>query len=437
MSMNFPEAFNYLYRLGHEMLAMELGLESVRALANAFENPQQKFPAVHIAGTNGKGSTAAMVAAIARAAGLRTGLYTSPHLVSITERVRVDGAAISEEDFARLATAVRATSEGLVKERVFEAPPTFFEQVTMIAFLYFVERAVDLAVLEVGLGGRLDATNICAPVVTAITPVDFDHQKQLGNTLREIAGEKAGILKTGVPVVVAPQADEAMAAIETRAAAAGAPLIAAPSDVDAELMEAGGDLWQAGRHRIRRGAIAARLALRGRHQLVNAATAIAIAESLRAKGFPLTDEAIAAGLEGVEWPGRLEMLRAPGSTAPLLLDGAHNPAGGRALGEFLRAFCAAHPITLVFAAMADKAIGELARELFPLAARLVITRADNPRAAPPQTIADAAATLGCEAICCNTVAEAMAEAVRLTPADGLICASGSLFLVGEVQAMLK
>src|SRR5262245_32750214 len=206
--MSFEEAIKYLYSLGNETLAMKLGLESVRALAHALNDPQRRFPAIHIAGTNGKGSTSAMTASILRAAGLRAGLYTSPHLVSIAERIRIGDDEIAPDAFARLAAVVRAAGERLVAENALPAAPTFFEQMTMIAYLYFAERKVDLAVLEVGLGGRLDATNICEPIVTAITPVGFDHQKYLGDTLASIAGEKAGIVKPSAPVVVAPQSSE-------------------------------------------------------------------------------------------------------------------------------------------------------------------------------------------------------------------------------------
>src|SRR5262245_10127845 len=254
--MNYPEAVQYLYSLGNETLAMKLALQSVRELSKALDEPQRKFPAVHIAGTNGKRSTAAMVASIARAAGIRTGLNTSPHLVSITERIRIDGEEIDEDEFARLATLVREAGERLVTEGVLEAPPTFFEQVTMIAYLHFAQRRVDLAVLEVGLGGRLDATNICEPIVTAITPVDFDHQRYLGNTLAEIAGEKAGIIKSNVPVVVAPQADEAMNAIRIRAGELNAPILSVDQEIKQNpfTVESAGDpedIWNAGIHRLK------------------------------------------------------------------------------------------------------------------------------------------------------------------------------------------
>jgi dihydrofolate synthase / folylpolyglutamate synthase len=224
--MNFPETLTYLYSLGHETLAMKLGLESIAVLCRALGDPQLQYRVVHIAGTNGKGSTAAMTEAIALAAGHRVGLYTSPHLVAITERIRVNGADISEADFARLATRVRAVCEDLVARETLPARPTYFEQVTAIAFLYFAEQQLDLVILEVGLGGRLDATNICVPTVCAITPVSLDHQEYLGAQLASIASEKAGILKPHIPVVIASQPTEAMQVIAARAAELQASLIA-------------------------------------------------------------------------------------------------------------------------------------------------------------------------------------------------------------------
>jgi dihydrofolate synthase / folylpolyglutamate synthase len=433
--MNYAEAIQYLYSLGNETLAMKPGLHAICTLSNELGQPQKKYPAVHIAGTNGKGSTAAMTAAMARAAGVRTGLYTSPHLVSPTERMSVDGVEIDEATFAHLATAVRIAGERLVEAGELEAPPTFFEQVTMIAWLYFAEREVELAVLEVGLGGRLDATNICLPVVTAITTVDFDHQKQLGWTLREIAGEKAGILKAGVPVIVSPQAGEAWDAIEARAAETGAPLLAVSVPPEQESEDARDDFWNAGRPRIRYASRTVRLALRGRHQRINAACAIRIAETLRETGFPIPSEAIVAGLERAQWPGRLELHRA--GDRGLLLDGAHNASGARVLAESLQAHCAARPVTLLFAAMADKAIADMAAALFPLAARIIVTQADNRRGAPPPAIAAIATKMGRDAMCVDRVADALAEAWRATPADGLICVCGSLFLVGEVKPLLR
>jgi len=442
--MNYGEAIKYLYSLGHEMLAMKLGLDSVRALARAFEDPQRRYPAVHIAGTNGKGSTAAMTEAIVRAAGLHVGLYTSPHLIEITERIRVDGQDITPEDFARLATGVRAMSERLVKEDALPAPPTFFEQMTMIAFLYFAEREVDLAVLEVGLGGRLDATNICEPLVTAITPVGFDHQRYLGHTLAAIAGEKAGIIKPATPTVVAPQELEAMAVIVERCAQLNAPLIAVEAEPDElELSNVGNEdtplgvssspLWRAGLYRFHyRTALAeynVRLNLRGRHQIINARTAIHVAEQLKRCGLNVPSQVVAEGLNGVDWPGRLELIA---NDPPLLLDGAHNPAGARSLRAFLDEYCQV-PITLIFGVMSDKEITEIAAILFPVASVVIATSIANQRAADAALIAEQAPGVGYQLICASSVAQALAEAQYVTPPGGLICVCGSLYLIGEIK----
>lgn len=442
--MSFDEAVAYLYSLGHETLAMKLGLTAVRTVAAACDDPQRKFPAIHIAGTNGKGSTAAMTAAILRAAGLRVGLYTSPHLVAITERIKVDDADIAPADFARLATTMRIAGEALVATGALEAVPTFFEQVTMIAYLYFAERQVDLAVLEVGLGGRLDATNICAPVVTAITPVGFDHQQHLGHTLAAIAGEKAGIIKPGVPVVVAPQDDEAMPAIAARAAELQAPLVNVTDEIRAAGIfhieaTAQNDIEHAGRYRLRyqtaRGSYDARLSLRGRHQVTNALTAIHCAERLQEASWPVTPAAINQGLQEARWPGRLELLRLDSTAAPLLLDGAHNPQAARVLRDFLAEHFPTRPLTLIFGAMGDKAIAEMTETLFPLAQQIIITKVANPRAAAPATIAESLANAHPTMICVDDVETALSEAQRRTPPHGLICACGSLFLVGEIKAL--
>jgi dihydrofolate synthase/folylpolyglutamate synthase len=436
-TMNFEEATEYLYSLGNETLAMKLGLESVRALARALDDPQRKFPAVHIAGTNGKGSTAAMTASVLRAAGLRAGLYTSPHLVSITERIRVGADEIAPDEFARLAAGVRAAGERLVAENALPAPPTFFEQVTMIAYLYFAEKKVDLAVLEVGLGGRLDATNICEPVVTAITPVGFDHQKYLGDTLASIAGEKAGIVKSGAPVVIAPQSAEAMIAIVERCIETKTPMITPAPPFDVEALSGDENI---GRYRFRYRAwddedeYALRLGLRGRHQITNAVVAIHIAELLRIAGFDIPQSAIVEGLNNAEWPGRLEMIRRSPSQSPLLLDGAHNAAGARALRDFLDEHFRMTPITIIFGAMADKSIGEMGDVLFPAASQVIVTRIANPRAAEPNAIADASHR---DVIRIENAGEALDEALRITPPDGLIVVCGSLFLVGEIRQALS
>jgi dihydrofolate synthase / folylpolyglutamate synthase len=442
--MDFNESVKYLYSLGHETLAMKLGLEAVLTVADACGNPHEKVPAVHIAGTNGKGSTAAMTEAVLLAAGYRVGLYTSPHLVTVTERVRVNGEDISQDDFARLASVVRRTSERLVADNLLETPPTFFEQVTMIAFLSLAECKVDIAVLEVGLGGRLDATNICNSLVTAITPVSLDHQKYLGNSLAEIAGEKAGTIKAGVPVVVAPQQQEAMRAIVARAARLHAGIISVEEEIESskqlsiEAIDGGRDVMQIGRYRLRYrtedAEYDARLSLRGRHQVINAITTIHLAEELNQAGLKLSPSEINYGLEHVSWPGRLEMLQHASLSAPLLLDGAHNVASAMVLREFLAEHFSATPITLIFGVMSDKAIDEMIELLFPIAQKIIVTKALNERATEPEVIAEMAGRSNHQVICAGSASEALADASRVTPRNGIICACGSLFLVGEIKS---
>lgn len=444
--MNFSESVQYLYSLGNEMLAVKLELESITALCHSLDNPQTLCPAVHVAGTNGKGSTSAMVEAIARNAGLRVGLYTSPHLVEITERIRVNGAEIRPADFARLATRVRAVSERLVADGTLPAPPTYFEQVTALALLYFVERKVELAILEVGLGGRLDATNICIPLVCAITPISADHQQYLGNTLAAIAAEKAGIVKPHVPVVVAPQEDEVMTVIKWKCAHLAAPLIECGMRAAEDSLNAipADSLAQAGHYhfhyRTERAEYDVSLNLPGKHQVTNACVAIHLAEQLQQQGLKISQSDITTGLGKVDWPGRLELLYPAGSVGaerlPHLLDGAHNSAGARVLRDFLDEHCHM-PVTLIFGLMSDKALLEMEETLFPAAEIIIATHIDNPRAAEAQVIADAAAGKGWQIILTGTVSEALAAAKKVTPRHGLICVCGSLYLVGEVKKVLS
>lgn len=430
--MNFSESVSYLYSLGNEVLAMKLGLETVRVLADALGNPQKIFPAIHIAGTNGKGSTATMVEAILRAAGYRTALYTSPNLVSITERYQVCGNEISEDDFARLATKVRQASEQLVKGGLLEAPPTFFEQATMIAYLYFDEHQVDVAVLEVGMGGRLDATNICRPIVTAITPIGFDHQKYLGDSLSAIAGEKAGIIKANVPVVVSIQPDDARRMISSKAEELNAPLISVADE--SFVAELDGNF---GQYRLHYRDYDALLSLRGRHQAVNAMTAILIAEQLKAIGWKIDKTAVEEGLSKTVWPGRLQLIELPGMSAKLLADGAHNVDGVRALKSFIAEHCPGVPITLIFGSLNDKAVADMAEVIFPTAEKVILTKADNARATEPAEIVEQTKQIRQDAVCTDSLAEALSLAVRLTPANGLILVCGSLYLAGELLKLVK
>jgi dihydrofolate synthase/folylpolyglutamate synthase len=431
---NFDESVSYLLGLGHETVAIKLGLENVARLLRHLGNPQNSFPAVQIAGTNGKGSTAAMLESICLAAGLRAGLYTSPHLVSITERVRIAGRDITREEFARAATTVREASETVAHES--GALPTFFEQVTAIALTAFRDSRVELAILETGLGGRLDATTAARASVVAVTPVSLDHQEYLGETLTEIAAEKAAIIRPGVRAVVAPQEPEAEAVILARSRECGVEPRRATRDIEVE------EVCETGRLRVtirtRRDVYAgARLALRGRHQLTNAAVAVALAETLAEDGFQISRANVIAGLETARHAGRLEY---DTSREPhVLLDGAHNPAGARALREYLDEFVAPREVTLVFGAMRDKALAEIGSILFPAAERLILTEPRNPRAAAVSELVRAvpARAPSFTITLAPSSRDALTIARAQTPAGGVVCVTGSLYLVGEVKGLLE
>lgn len=430
----FDEALQYLLSLGHETLAIKLGLTNTERVLEALGNPQTSFPAAQIAGTNGKGSTAVMLEAIARAAGLKTGLYTSPHLKSITERIRINNQEISREDFARRTHRVRSTAEALVTAGVLETLPTFFEHLTAIAFAAFAEAQVQLAILETGLGGRLDATTTARAETVAITPIALDHQEYLGETLVEIAAEKAAIIRPGVTAIIGPQERVALNVILERCAASG--VTPRLSECHVEILGA----EDVGRVHVTFETKEDRyenvqLGLRGRHQITNASVAIALAEALRERDFHLPRTAIIEGLENAEHAGRLELQRI-GSTK-ILFDGAHNPAGARALRDFLDEFIKA-PITLVFGAMRDKDLALIAATLFPVAQRLILTQPASPRAATLETLArlvphgfdSSRITL------VPSASEALHAARAQTPSNGIICVTGSLYLIGEVQSII-
>ena len=448
--MNFQESLDYLYARGHEMQTMNLGLARIHALTEAAGHPERGYPAVLIAGTNGKGSTAAMTFAVARAAGLRTGLYTSPDLVKITERIRITDRGvtrdISEDEFALHATQVRALGERLLAAGELMSVPSLFEQVTMIAYLFFAFQQVELVVFEVGLGGRLDATNVCAPIVTAITPIDLDHQRHLGETLAEIAGEKAGIIRPGVPVIVAPQHAEALAVIAERANLLMAPQVRVSDELqDAAVFgyTASHDVTKLdglGLYRVRYvhagGSYDLALGLRGQYQVVNALTVIHLVERLQAHGLPITTSAIHQGLRECEWPGRLELVNWPHGRVPLLLDGAHNPAGAQVLRQFLEEFCIKLPLTMIFGAMSDKPFAEMEEILLPVAEQVIVARVNNPRSATAAELVERAEAHGIKALPADNVAQAIELAQQITPHNGLICVCGSLYLVGEVKQLM-
>src|SRR5581483_3503815 len=368
--MDYKQSVQYLYSLGNEVLSLKLGLDNIGALSAVLGQPHRAFESVLIAGTNGKGSTAAMIDAMLSEAGIDHGLYTSPHLCEVTERIVVNGQQISQEEFAEIATLVREVSHNLVTQGSIPAPPTFFEQVTAVAFCYFARRGVRLAVLEVGMGGRLDATNLVQPLISVVTPISYDHEKYLGSTLTEIAGEKAGIIKHGSKAVISPQPVEAMDVIMRRCLERRVLPVFVDAPTDTQIVPGKRmSVTIEGRENYSK----ITLGLRGRHQAINAAVAVAAAEELRSHGYPISRAAIVGGLERVSWPGRLELL----SGAPMiLLDGAHNPAGAQVLRDFI-VDLAVSPITLIFAAMADKDVAQMSAILFPLARNIILTRMDD------------------------------------------------------------
>jgi dihydrofolate synthase/folylpolyglutamate synthase len=401
---NYDESVRYLYSLGNEIQTAKLGLERISKLLEALGSPHRGPRFIHIAGTNGKGSTAAMIESGLRAAGQRTGLYTSPHLVQPTERIRIHGDPVSREQFAAAFTAIHETAQncGL------DMHPTYFESVTAMAFLLFNQAQLDWVVLEVGLGGRLDATNVVTPQLCVLTPIDYDHQAFLGDSLASIAGEKAGILKPGVPAVFAHQHPEAAAILQR--AAAGPVLFADQWTVEDLSIDARGS-----RFRLRD--LPVNCPLAGAHQVENARTA---AIALHELGFPPD------GIAQTLWPGRLERV----SEHPeIILDGAHNPAGTQALVDYIRRFYSGRNLWLVYGVMRDKAVDEMTSLLFPLAGRIILTAPDNSRALPPEQIpAD-------DPIITHSVAEALQSLRRAAP-DEVVFITGSLFVVGEARHLL-
>jgi dihydrofolate synthase/folylpolyglutamate synthase len=431
--MQFDEALRYLLSLGHETLAIKLGLKNTELLLNALGNPQRSYPAVQIAGTNGKGSTAMVLDSICRAAGIKTGLFTSPHLVSITERVKIAGDEITPADFARLATEVRDTAQRLCDERRLTALPTFFEHVTGIALLAFKEARIDLAILETGLGGRLDSTTVARADTVAITPIALDHQEYLGETLVEIAAEKAAIIRPGVTAIIAPQPAEALDVILHQSERCGVKALV--NDCAATVLRATDDgrlqvTFETDQDRYEE----VLLGLRGRHQITNVSVALRLAESLRKRGLRISRAAITHGIERAIHPGRLELRNV---SPRILLDGAHNPAAARTLRDYLDEFISA-PITLVFGAMRDKNLDEMAEILFPVGSNLILTQPDNPRAATLETLARiASGKVEPHKIALKSAAvDAFRAAYAQTAADGIICVTGSLYLIGELKVEL-
>ena len=430
--MDYKESLKYLYSLGHEVLAAKFGLESITLLLEKLGHPDRCFKSVIVAGTNGKGSVAAMIDSIARAAGHRSALFTSPHLVRIQERIRFKGAEITEADFARVATLVREASEDLVATGHLAATPTFFEEIAAIALCHFRECEAELAILEVGLGGRLDATNAVERIASVVTSLDLDHQNILGATIEEIAGEKAAIIVDGARAVIGRQHNRAASdVLMRRCLETGVLPVFVNEPADIETTDFGRVTFDYESSQSKYARVA--LGLRGRHQADNAAAAIEAAEVLNECGFAIPRDAVIKGLRDVSWPGRLELID---DRPALLLDGAHNPSGARALRAYLDEFWAC-PITLVFGAMNDKDIDRMTAELFDVARTLVLTRVRDRRAADSARLGVSALRLSRNVIFAETVKQALSWARSVTPPKGLVCVTGSLHLVGEVKRLLE
>jgi dihydrofolate synthase/folylpolyglutamate synthase len=423
-TMTYSATVQFLY--GLQQHGIKLGLETIRALLTRVGEPHRRYPVLHIGGTNGKGSTAAMVASVLQAAGYRVGLYTSPHLIDFRERIRVDGKMIPEASVSRLVETLRVAAAP-------DLAPTFFEFTTAVAFQYFSDCRIDVAVLEVGLGGRFDATNVVEPLATAITTIGLDHEAYLGSTLEAIACEKAGIIKAGVPVVLGSIDGPARQVIEGRAMAQGAPLYGlarefrceGSSTADCRYVGLAEQYDHLG------------CPLEGRFQLDNVACALALIELACERGLAVPEAAVRAGLHHVAWEGRLERV----SEKPIvLLDGAHNPAAAVVLAEYLadwrRARSAAR-ICLIVGMMRDKHPREFLAPLLPVIDTLILTQADVPRASTGSELGallrDCAPSMQVAA----TPADALAVAKRSSAPSDLICVTGSLMLVGEIKALLR
>jgi dihydrofolate synthase / folylpolyglutamate synthase len=437
---NYPDSVEFLYALGNELKTAKFGLERIRIVLDALGNPQERCRFAHVAGTNGKGSTCAMIESALRAAGHRTGLFISPHLCEPTERISICGRPVSLETFTRAFNRVHEAVEQLLRRGAIDLHTTYFETVTAMAFLIFAEEQTSMVALEVGLGGRLDATNVVRPEIAVITPVDFDHEVFLGRSLEAIAGEKAGILKPGVPAVFARQRPEVEAVLERRATELGIGVERAADwkVCDLHLSPRGSHFrltwgrpgrrsWQAGNmpHDLVHG-LTISCPLAGEHQVENAVTAAAALVRL---GIPM--QAIEQGIASTEWPGRLERM----SQRPeILIDGAHNPAGARALASYLDRFYTGHRVWLIYGAMRDKAVEEVCGILFPRAEKVIVTAPAQPRSLHPEAILGMARHPDVRAA--PTLREALAMA-RHAADDDVVVITGSLYLVGEARALFK
>jgi dihydrofolate synthase / folylpolyglutamate synthase len=436
-AMNYQAAVKYLLSLGRELAAptqaaaAKFDLQNIGVLAERLGRPDRAYPTAHIAGTNGKGSTAAFLESILRQAGLRTGLYTSPHLARINERIRLSGEEIDDGSFASLLTRIQDLIEELLAKGRLRAHPTYFECLTAMAMAHFAEERVDFAVFEVGLGGRLDATNILEPTITIITRVDFDHENFLGHSLSEIAGEKAGILKPNVQAIVAEQREEAREVILARAKEVSAPLTEVRAAYRLEEKKPVGRCARATAYELLTGWTCELVpGLPGRFQLQNALNAVAAARALVAAGYQIGDDAIARGIGEAEWLGRLEKLQAK---PDLYLDGAHNPSAAQELAGFWRENFADGKLWLVYGALRDKAVDEIAGLLFPLAHEVILTEPRTSRAISARQLEELTAHYAGNVRVMAEAEQAVEYAVSKAGPEDAVFVTGSLYLVGQIR----
>ena len=450
-----------MFALGHELAqtpSHKFDLAHMRVLLRALDHPEERFPSVLIAGTNGKGSTAATLASILRASGLKIGLYTSPHLLRINERIRINGEEINDDDFSSLHAEVDRAAEKLVADGDLPWHPSFFEMMTAIAFQHFAGNKVDIAVLEVGMGGRLDATNVVEPRVSVITDVSLDHQKYLGNTLGEITREKVGILRSGGVAIALPQQPEANDVIGNTILELGSravnavPYVPPVSPASAQYLmpntqnSGANEEPKPDEEYIYRYPLAVmgeeilvETSLVGRHQLRNVALAIAAAVELNQQGFTsITAKTIENGIRVTRWPGRFQVIAAQAEWPEMVLDVAHNPAGAWALRSALSERYEDRPLIFVFGAMRDKAISEMTEILFPLAERVIATQPENPRAASTQEIQQAALRTAVEIEAVEDVEQALqrARSLSLAKSGAVIVITGSIYLAGEAMRVI-
>ncbi|HLJ24672.1 MAG TPA: folylpolyglutamate synthase/dihydrofolate synthase family protein [Candidatus Acidoferrales bacterium] len=436
--MNYQESVQYLFSLGRELAsprqasAQKFDLKNITVVCEHLGQPQRQFQSVHVAGTNGKGSTSAMLDSILRAAGLRTGLYTSPHLERINERIRLDGREISDQEFAAAFTRVQQAIEELLAAGRLAAHPTFFECVSAVAFVHFAGAGAEYAVCETGMGGRLDATNILLPEVAVITQIDFDHENYLGHSIEEIAAEKAGIIKPGARVVSAAEHLIARVVIRRRCAEVGAFLVEIENAFYLEDVTATDGRFSFTAISYETGVrIPIALQLAGRFQVRNALTALAAARLLAERGAPIDDQDISRGFAAAVWPGRLERI---GERPDIYVDGTHNPAGAREISVFWEQFLPGRNIILIYGAMRDKAVDEIAGLLFPRASTVILTAPAQSRSISAPLLAEMTAHHARRAEVIPDPAKALERALELAAPEDVIFITGSLYLVGELRA---